>query len=305
MKLSPLTPKDYLSLKPYFENQRHRLCVYSLPSLLSWTNDTYQPCGAVYNDALIIAADFYREPQKRHLILPISPHSQFAPETLYALAEDMGYPSYWFVTEDYLQQYDAERIKSLFIIREQEEYEDYIYRKSDLAELTGNPYSKKRNLIHQFVKTYVNTDRVRIETITSESAAECIRFLDEWCEERQCDQNEYDELACERQAALNTIRHIEMFAVKGILLRIDGDVSAFGIGAYLTEAIGVLHFEKAFSRYKGLYQYFDNQCARVLFDGYTFINKESDMGVPGLARAKQSYHPTMRMKSYELVLKKQ
>jgi hypothetical protein len=304
MKLQLLTPKDYLLFKPFFENQGYRLCIYSLPSLISWSNDAYQPYAAVYQDALILAADFYRDTQKRHLILPVSPHSQFTPEMLYALAEELGYPSYWFVTEDYLQQYALDYLESLFTIREQEEYGDYIYRTSDLTELPGNKYSKKRNLVHQFVKEYVSAGRVSVEPITSKSAAECIHFLDEWCKERQCDKNEYDELACERQAALNTIRHIEMFAVKGILLRIDGNVSAFGIGAHLTDDIGVLHFEKAFARYKGLYQYFDNQCARLLFEGYSFINKESDMGIPGLAKAKQSYHPAIRVKSYELVLRK-
>ena len=216
----------------------------------------------------------------------------------------LDYKSYWFVTEDYLQQYEIKRVEALFTIREQEEYDDYVYRTSDLAELKGNKYSKKRNLISQFTKEYLEKDRVRMAAITPELAPDCVRFLNEWCEERGCDANQQEDLACERQAALNTIEHLDVFSSQGLLLQIDGKVSAFGIGSYLTAAMGVLHFEKAFSRIKGLYQYFDNQCARLLFNGYVFINKESDMNVPGLAKAKRSYYPVMRVKSYELVLKK-
>jgi uncharacterized protein len=304
MKLLPLTPVDYPLLKPFFEHQRHRLCVYSLPSLLSWINDEYQPFGAVDGDTLIVSAEFNRQKEKRHLILPISPQRQYSPEALYALARKLDYKSYWFVTDTYLQQYEIKRVEALFTVREQEEYDDYVYRTSDLAELKGNKYSKKRNLINQFTKEYLDKDRVSMAPITPEQAPECIQFLNEWCEERKCDANLKEDLACERLAALNTIQHLDIFSSQGLLLRIDGKISAFGIGSYLTAAMGVLHFEKALSRIKGLYQYFDSQCARLLFNGYIFINKESDMNVPGLAKAKQSYYPVMRVKSYELVLKK-
>lgn len=304
MKLLPLKPEDYPVLKPFFEHQQHRLCVYSLPSLLSWINDEYQPVGAIDGDALIVAAEFNRHAEKRHLILPISPHRQFSPEALYALARELGYNAFWFVPEDYLHQYEIKRVEALFTVREQEEYDDYIYRTSDLTELKGNKYSKKRNLISQFTREYIEKGRVCIDPITREHTPECIGFLNEWCEERGCDANMQEDLACERQAAVNTIEYLDIFSSQGLLLRIDGKVSAFGIGSYLTASMGVLHFEKAFSRIKGLYQYFDNQCARLLFKSYVFINKESDMNIPGLAKAKRSYYPVMRIKSYELVLKK-
>ena len=280
------------------------MCVYSLSSLLSWSNEEYQPHGTVVDGALIVSAEFHRHKEKRHLILPVSPQKNFTPEELCEIAQELSCRSFWFVTEDYLQQYEIRRLESLFTIREQEEYEDYVYRTSDMAELKGNKYSKKRNLIHQFVKEYVENNRVQVEFITPSAAPECIHFLNEWCEERHCDMNEFDDLACERQAAQNTIENMETFSSRGILLRIDGKVCAFGMGSHLTETMGVLHFEKALSKIKGLYQYFDNQCARLLFSGYRFINKESDMGIPGLAQAKKSYYPVMRIKSYELVMKR-
>ena len=84
---------------------------------------------------------------------------------------------------------------------------------------------------------------------------------------------------------------------------LDGEINAFGIASRLTENMGVLHFEKAFASKKGLYQYFDRECARRLFKGCSYINKESDMNVPGLAKAKKSYHPVMTVKSYILTVR--
>ena len=95
--------------------------------------------------------------------------------------------------------------------------------------------------------------------------------------------------------------HCELTSEKTAFgLHLDGRVSAFAVGAGLTPDMGVLHFEKAFTWIKGLYQYVDQLCARTLFSGYPYINKESDMGVPGLQRAKRSYHPLMQVASYAL-----
>lgn len=67
--------------------------------------------------------------------------------------------------------------------------------------------------------------------------------------------------------------------------------------------MATLNFEKAFSGIKGLYQYLDNECAKKLFKGFRYINKESDMNLPNLAEAKQSYHPLFRVKSFSLTLR--
>jgi hypothetical protein len=88
-----------------------------------------------------------------------------------------------------------------------------------------------------------------------------------------------------------------------VLIRVDDAVSAFAIGDRLTPDMGVLMFEKAFSGIKGLYQYLDRACARRFFDGLAFINKESDMGIPGLRQAKRSYHPVAISKSCMLTLR--
>ena len=302
MKFKPLIPSDYPDLKPFFQNQKYRLCAYSLASVLAWSNKEYQPFGAITDDALIVSAEFNTKKGNRHLLLPVSPTRDYCPEELRDLAVKLGFESYWFVPGYYIEGYGKDRVASLFNVTEQKELHDYIYRTEDLATLKGNKYSKKRNLIHQFNKKYLNNGNVLVEPMTPSAKTECIEFMEKWCEERNCSMDEDEDLACEKQAFINTVEYLDIMEVNGILLRINGEVSAFAITSHLTDDMGVLQFEKALVKVKGLYQYLDNICAKNLLKGYKLTNKESDMSVPGLARAKKSYHPVMMVKSYKMTV---
>ena len=146
----------------------------------------------------------------------------------------------------------------------------------------------------------MNANRISVEKIDHRVIGECLDFLEIWCAEKDCGLDPNEELACEKDAVINALNNIERLNFKGILLRLDQKVCAFGIASQLTDSMGVLHFEKALSAYKGLYQYFDRECASRLFDGLRYINKENDMNLPGLIKAKQSYHPLKLIPSYEL-----
>lgn len=303
MHFTQLTPLSYPIYRPYFENQRYALCAYSLSSIIAWTNDEFKPFGAFNKDALIVAAEFDNVKSNRHLLLPISPRRMVPPDELAAVARMAGHTQYWFVPKAYLEQYGDDAVGRYFTVHRQAAYDDYIYRVDDLVHLSGNRFSKKRNLIKQFQRDYVDRGKVAIDAISSDNVPECLDFLEQWCLERDCDGDEQVDLACEKQAAINALNHYDDFDLKGLLLRIDGAVSAFGIAAPLTRDMGILQYEKAFSSIKGLYQYFDNACARRLFNGYAYINKESDMGIPGLAKAKKSYFPVTIVRAYRLVLR--
>ncbi len=301
MKLDPITYLDYPRLAPFFRDQPHRLCVYSLSSLLAWSTQTYFPVGGIQGDTLLIGADFVHQPQHTHLILPLGQGQEFPPKTLRNLALETGFKRYWYVPETYLSRFGTDAVKTFFTIEEQPFLNDYVYNSRDLATLKGNRYAKKRNLVHQFERS-VEPDRIAVEPITSARTDACLAFLDRWCKERDCDLTDED-LACEHQAIKNALNHIELGAMKGIALYIDGDMAAFAMGSRLTGDMGALHFEKALSSVKGLYQYFDRECAIRLFEGCQYINKESDMGVAGLRKAKHSYHPVMILKSFQLTLR--
>jgi hypothetical protein len=182
------------------------------------------------------------------------------------------------------------------------EYEDYVYRSSHLAELPGRDYAKKRNLVRQFERESLDPGRVRVDPITPANAGECLACLEAWRTEHG-DKDWSGLLECERQAITRALNNFASLELQGVLVSISGKVKGFGIGSRLKDDTWVLHFEKASDQVKGLYQYLDRECARRLFPGVTFLNKESDMGDPGLAKAKLSYRPAFRVKSYRLELR--
>lgn len=303
IKLEQLTPADYQRLAPFFKDQPYELCEYCLQNILAWSTEEYQPHGAVHDDILILSGEYENFPDERHLIMPIAKEKTFSPRFLYELALETGHHRYWFVPECYINNNDRKELERFFTIQKQQGSSDYIYLVEDLALLAGNKYSKKRNLINQFNKRYVETGRTILENVNRTNQRECLAFIEEWCAIRDCDNRNDIWMACEKEAAINAINNICRFDSNALTLKIDGKISAFSFISRLTAEMAVLQFEKAFDHIKGLYQYFDAQCCETLLNRYIYVNKENDMGIPGLKKSKKSYHPIRYVHSYELAVK--
>jgi hypothetical protein len=303
MIFKPVEVSDYGTLKTFFEEQPYNLSIYSPASIIAWSNQVFKSQYMVRDGICFVACDEDDQPDNRHLILPISGQRCFSPAELYRFANQLGYKRYWYVPGDYLKMLNRSELDQLFDIREQREFDDYVYLTEDLIHLKGNKFSKKRNLIHQFTRDYLLDGRVEVSTIQPEGVEDCLQFLEIWCEQHACDVEQAISLSCEKTALITTLNHMAHLESKGILIRIDGEVSAFGIGSRLNRTTATLNFEKALTGIKGLYQFLDNECAKRLFSEFRYINKESDMNLPNLAESKQSYNPVFRIKSFVLVLR--
>jgi len=303
MNFKPLAVSDYHTVKVFFTGQPYNLCIYSPASLIAWCNRIFINRFAIADGVLFVTGEAEDRPKDRHLILPISKDRVHSPEELHRFARKLGFGQYWYVPGDYLESLDRSELEALFIMEEQTDFADYVYLTEDLAGLKGNRFSKKRNLIHQFFREYIRKGRVAVENIHKENVPDCLQFLEIWCKEYACEVDQESSLSCEKEALITTLENIGRLESMGMMIRVDGAVSALGIGSRLNETMAALNFEKAFSGIKGLYQFLDNECAKKLFNGFRYINKESDMNLPNLAEAKQSYHPVLRIKSFALILR--
>ena len=241
MTFKPLEITDYEILKRFFSEQPYSLSIYAPASIIAWSNLMFTTGYALWEEACFIANEPQEDLNTRHLILPVSGTRQYKPLELYDYAKYFGYERYWFVPEDYLDLYHRSEWEALFVLEEQKEFDEYLYSTEDLIQLKGNKYSKKRNLINQFKRTYLFYDRVSVESIRQKDVEECVQFLELWCEEHACSAEEQAGLACEKKALIKTLQHLDLLESLGILIRTDGVVSALGIGSRLNQTTATLN----------------------------------------------------------------
>jgi hypothetical protein len=113
--------------------------------------------------------------------------------------------------------------------------------------------------------------------------------LVEWCEWKDCDS--IPVLANEKDALFFAIEHFTDLNLSGLMIRIDGKIGAISLYEELSPDTALIHFEKGLPDCEGIYKAINAEVANILRDRYTYINRESDLGVEGLREAKMRYHP--------------
>ena len=171
---------------------------------------------------------------------------------------------------------------------------DYVYRVSDLAELAGRNYAKKRS----HVKHCLNDHDCVFEQISESNINECRDLLQRWCQSRQCDLD--PGLCGEAKALQTTLEHFSNFNLLGGAIRVDGLLQAFCIGERLNRTTAVCHFEKALPGINGLSQLINQWFAKECLEEFEFFNREQDLGLPGLRQAKESYHPDHMVEKFKV-----
>ena len=185
------------------------------------------------------------------------------------------------------------RLKALFPARvhaeEHPEDYDYLYRTGDLATLPGKPYHSKKNHISAFTRAYAWT----FEPLSAANHADVVRLSDAWCAERGCDHS----LTAEQCGIRRLLADTDRLSIRGGLIRVDGEAVAFTLGSPINDRVFDIHVEKALSAYSGAYAVINREFAATLTE-YEFLNRENDMGIEGLRRAKLSYRPAEILKKY-------
>lgn len=175
---------------------------------------------------------------------------------------------------------------------------DYVYNARDLMELKGAKYRNKRNHIYQFRKY---CPQYKYLPLTATLVPQCIEYEQEWCRQRGCDKNQ--SLAWERDAIIELLHNFGRLDYQGGVIMIDGKVEAFTLGEALNEDTAVIHVEKANADIPGLYAAINQEFCRHAWPHMRFINREEDMGLPGLRKAKMSYHPVKMIEKYVVTVK--
>lgn len=166
------------------------------------------------------------------------------------------------------------------------DYFDYIYRTEDLADFAGKGYATVRRQVNHFRREYAYS----VEAITRENIDEVWEFLVIWCEWRDCDSVPI--LAYEKEAILFAINNFFAIGLRGWIIRVGETIGAISVVDEVNTDMAVVHFEKALPEtYRDIYKVIMTETAAGLRGRYRFINRECDMGVPGLRESKTRCHP--------------
>jgi uncharacterized protein len=171
---------------------------------------------------------------------------------------------------------------------------DYVYLASDLIELPGRKFHRKRNHIAQFGRDH----HYEYRRVTRELRSSCEELQETWCDIRDCFTPENVSLAVEHGVVMEALSLIDDLNMVAGAILIDGKVAAFSIGGELNSETFVVHFEKANPAFPGLYQILNKEFCGDWAKNYRDVNREQDLGEPGLRKSKESYCPDHMVDKY-------
>ena len=294
--------RDVTWVRPILESEGLALCNYSFPVLFCW-KDAY---------------GFQYAPLDRRLLIRLNSslgHSYLWPvgegdptpalEALSDSAHAEGHPLRLIGLTLYHKNWLEAAYPGRFHFAEARDGFDYLYDIHRLADLPGKKLHAKRNHINRFVE---NNPTWTYEEITPATLPECLEMDKEWYRrslQREGDAEERD-LGDEGIALRTAMEHYEELGLEGGLIRVYGEVVAFTIGDRLSADTYDVHFEKAYGELQGAYAMINREFARWVRARHPeirYLNREDDMGVEGLRKAKQSYYPDLMVEKHTAVMK--
>jgi len=193
------------------------------------------------------------------------------------------------------EQFVAEHLSGDdFIVTADRDSDDYLYLRSELAELPGNRFHKKKNRINYFTSRH----NYSVEPFSGKHLEGTLQLMDEWQRIRGDETSR--SLTAETAATREGLLLAAELGLAGVVVLIDGHVAAFALGELLNDATTVCHFEKAGPFHEGLAQLVNREFSRSQPSGCIYINREQDLGESGLRAAKLSYHPVAMVRKFRV-----
>ena len=275
MVFHPLTLSDREAVQAVTLNAGRRNCNYTFANLIGW-QFWYKTEVCVLRDAVVLR--YIYEGERAYTVCTADNLSE---ELVNALLVDSGGKLTIYALEDSqvsaLSSFkvESEPMPDLF---------DYIYRRTDLALLQGGHLQAKRNHVNRF---RADNPDFEYRPLTPELFDECRRLTEIW----QGEKGVSDTIDAERQVMENIFSNWESLGMIGGSIWVNGHMVAFSYGAAVTTDTFDICVEKADRNIEGAFAIINQQFAEHLPEQYIYVNREEDMGLPGLRKAKLSYHP--------------
>lgn len=289
-----ITPEDKETIMAYTMNSDRRNCDLSFSNLCSW-RFLYHTQFAIVDGFLLFR--FWVETEIAYMIPIGEGNLHAAIEMLIHDAHSQNKHFCMLGISSYMKQDLEEIMPGRFIFTNDRDYADYIYLRTDLSTLVGKKFQPKRNHINKFKNNYPNHS---YSPITPDRIAECLELEAKWCRANNCDQEEGT--GNEREALIYALNHFEELGLSGGILYVNNEIVAFTFGMPINHEMFGIHVEKADTTIEGAYAMINQEFAKRIPEEFTYINREEDLGIEGLRRAKLSYQPVLVLEKYMVCL---
>ena len=299
IQFKPITLEDRDIIKSFTIPGDYRNCDFSFSNMCSWSF-LYKSEYAVVDDSLLIR--FWIEDGTRIAYMcPIGTGD--LKQAVELLEEDSlanGHPLLMLgITQAAKEKLNAAFPDALVYIPNRD-YSDYIYMREDLATLKGKKYQSKRNHINNFKKQYP----YEYLPITPELVPHCLRLEHKWFKAND-PESEGDDLTYERRSLTFALQNFEALGLTGGAIRVGTEIVAFTFGSPINHNTFGVHVEKADVNFQGAFTIINQEFASRIPEQYMYVNREEDLGLPGLRQAKLSYNPVILLEKNVVVKKPQ
>ncbi len=204
------------------------------------------------------------------------------------------------VCENSLAKLEA-AMPGYFFATANRDYADYIYDRAKLETLSGKKLQSKRNFANRFEAKYPDWQAA---PLTPDDIPQCTELALRWKTQKEgSSADDFTPLDKERRSILTVFEHWNELPVEGCVLRVGGQIVAFTYGGAVNADTFDVCVEKADAAYEGSFAMINREFVRMLPKQYVYINREEDLGIEGLRRAKLSYHPVQLLQKYSVMTK--
>jgi hypothetical protein len=285
--------EDRAVLHPVLSQIPYQLCNFTFTNLIIW-GYLYSPAYTIIDDMLVIVS---QPKEKQYFNFPLG-KGEVKPviDKLIQYTKGKGIPFKMINITEEMKKLLEEYYPNKFLFSFSPDYADYLYNTQNLIFLQGRKYQSKRNHINKFKNLY----NYHYAPMSENDIAECFVMHQQWSIQH-CKKGNFslESEACATRKALQLFSKLEL---EGGILRVDGKVIAFTLGQAINNTTFDVCIEKALSDYEGAYPMINQQFLKHQVSGYTYVNREEDLGEEGLRKAKLSYHPLKLIAKYSVTL---
>jgi uncharacterized protein len=282
-RFKPLTLADRQIIRPLLWDYQPETSELTFTNLFMWQSHYgYQWC--LEGESLLVVATMGGRPAWALPPVGPAPRAGLCRQVLAWLKSAHG------VADPAIERADPKLAAELtgqpdFVVEPVRNHFDYVYRTPDLIELAGGNYHAQRNHINSFNRSH----HYHYEPLRPEHLPACLDLCARWCQIKRCEED--FSLTGEWAAVGAALSNFQALDLQGAVILVNDRVQAFSCGELLNHSTAVIHLEKAAPELRSLYAVINQEFSRRAWASVPFINREQDLGEPGLRKAKLSYHP--------------